>query len=136
MWWLIALGGFGIAGVVTSVVEFGMFAVGALAAAVAAALGLGLVGQCVVFSVVSIALLIFVRPIAIRQLQGGARTRTGIEALTGKTALVLERVDENGGRIKLAGEVWSARSMDITRVFEPGEKVDVAEIDGATAVVI
>lgn len=136
MWWLIALGGLGIVGVITSVVEFGMFAIGALAAALAAALGLGLIGQCVVFSVVSVALLIFVRPIAIRQLQGGPRTRTGIEALTGRTAVVLERVDENGGRIKLAGEVWSARSMDTTRVFEPGEKVDVAEIDGATAVVI
>lgn len=135
MWWLIALGGLGIIGVVTSVVEFGMFAIGAFAAAFAAWLGAGLVVQCFVFSVVSIALLVFVRPIAIRQLQG-VRTRTGVEALKGKTALVLERVDENGGRIKLAGEVWSARSMDATSVFEPGEKVDVAEIDGATAVVI
>lgn len=136
MWWLIALGGLGIVGVVTSVVEFGMFAVGALAAALAAALGLGMIGQFVVFAAVSTALLIFVRPIAVRQLQGGPRTRTGIDALKGKSALVLERVDENGGRIKLAGEVWSARAMDTTRVFEPGEKVDVAEIDGATAVVI
>ncbi|WTX00348.1 NfeD family protein [Streptomycetaceae bacterium NBC_01309] len=136
MWWLIALGGLGIIGVITSVVEFGMFAIGAFAASIAAMLGLGLIGQCVVFSVVSIAMLIFVRPIALRQLQGGPRTRTGIDALKGRTAVVLERVDENGGRIKLAGEVWSARSMDTTRVFEPGEKVDVAEIDGATAVVI
>ncbi|MDI2126392.1 NfeD family protein [Yinghuangia seranimata] len=136
MWWLVALGGLGIVGVLTSVVEFGMFAVGALAAAIAAGLGAGLIVQCIVFSAVSVSLLVFVRPIAIRQLQGGPRTRTGVEALTGKTALVLERVDENGGRIKLAGEVWSARAMDATQVFEPGEKVDVAEIDGATAVVI
>jgi membrane protein implicated in regulation of membrane protease activity len=136
LWWLVALGGLGIVGVMTSVVEFGMFAIGALAASIAAGLGAGLILQCVVFSAVSISLLVFVRPIAIRQLQAAPRTRTGIDALTGKTALVLERVDEHGGRIKLAGEVWSARSMDATRVFEPGEKVDVAEIDGATAVVI
>ncbi|MFB7346153.1 NfeD family protein, partial [Streptomyces hydrogenans] len=46
------------------------------------------------------------------------------------------RVDAEGGRIKLAGEIWSARSLDATRVFEPGDEVDVVEIEGATAVVI
>jgi membrane protein implicated in regulation of membrane protease activity len=49
---------------------------------------------------------------------------------------VLERVDGSGGRIKLAGEVWSARSLDTDQVFEPGRQVDVVEIDGATAVVM
>jgi membrane protein implicated in regulation of membrane protease activity len=48
---------------------------------------------------------------------------------------VLERVDGDGGRVKLGGEVWSARSFDSSRVFEPGERVSVLEIQGATAVV-
>jgi membrane protein implicated in regulation of membrane protease activity len=49
---------------------------------------------------------------------------------------VLERVDGQGGRIKLAGEVWSARSLDSDAAYEPGAQVDVVEIDGATAVVM
>lgn len=136
MWWLIVLGGLGIVGVVSSIVEFGMFMVGALAASIAAGVGAGLVVQCIVFAAVSASFLIFVRPVALRQLNRGPVMRDGVQALKGRTAVVLERVDEHGGRIKLAGEVWTARSMDTTRVFEPGEKVDVADIDGATAVVI
>jgi len=61
---------------------------------------------------------------------------SGVAALRGREAVVLERVDEQGGRIKLAGEVWSARALDSEAAYEPGSKVDVVEIDGATAVVM
>ncbi|MFI6979802.1 NfeD family protein [Embleya sp. NPDC050154] len=135
MWWLIAVGAFGIFGVLTSFVEMGMFAVGAAAAAAAAGLGGNFLIQSVVFAVVSIALLVFVRPIVVRH-DNTPGARTGIEALKGTSAVVLERVDEHGGRIKLNGEVWSARSLDATAVFEPGSRVDVADIVGATAVVM
>ncbi len=56
--------------------------------------------------------------------------------MRGRSAVVLERVDGTGGRIKLAGEVWSARTLDADTSFEPGQSVDVVEIDGATAVVM
>ncbi|WP_424636772.1 NfeD family protein [Embleya sp. AB8] len=135
MWWLIAVGAFGIIGVLTSFVELGMLAVGAAAAAATAGAGANFLIQCVVFAVVSIALLVFVRPIVVRH-NNTPGTRTGIEALKGTSAVVLERVDEHGGRIKLAGEVWSARTLDATAVFEPGDRVDVADIVGATAVVM
>ncbi|MEV6183941.1 NfeD family protein, partial [Streptomyces sp. NPDC052015] len=59
-----------------------------------------------------------------------------IDALKGKQAVVLERVDGAGGRIKLAGEVWSARSLDSGRAYEVGQEVDVVDIEGATAIVI
>ncbi len=59
----------------------------------------------------------------------------GPEALVGKSGLVLERVTAQTGRVKLRGEVWSARTFDETVVVEPGQKIGVAEIDGATAVV-
>ena len=135
MWWLIAVGALGIFGVLTSFVEMGMFAVGGVAAAGAAGLGGNFAIQCAVFAGVSVALLVFVRPIVVRH--GNApESRTGIDALKGASAVVLERVDENGGRIKLAGEIWSARSLDATAVFEPGDRVDVADIVGATAVVM
>jgi membrane protein implicated in regulation of membrane protease activity len=62
--------------------------------------------------------------------------RTGAAALVGQQALVTTRVDEHRGQIRLDGQIWSARAMDPDRVFEPGEAVHVAEIDGATAVVV
>ncbi|MFC9604227.1 NfeD family protein [Streptomyces niveus] len=136
VWWLIAAVGLGIPLVLTAMPEFGMFSAGAVAGAVVAALGGGIVAQVLVFVGVSVALIAVVRPLAARQGPRTPHLATGIDALKGRQAVVLERVDSSGGRIKLAGEIWSARSLDAEQVFEPGEKVDVADIDGATAVVM
>ncbi|GAA3069911.1 membrane protein implicated in regulation of membrane protease activity [Streptomyces olivoverticillatus] len=135
-WWLVAAVGLGIPLVVTAMPEFGMLAAGAVAAAVTSHFGGGAVAQFVVFAVVSVALIGVVRPIANRQRARRPELATGVDALRGRQAVVLERVDGSGGRIKLAGEVWSARSLDAERSFEAGEHVDVVEIDGATAVVM
>jgi membrane protein implicated in regulation of membrane protease activity len=116
--------------------EFGMFAVGAVAAAVADVLGGGKVVQVLVFAVVSVALIAVVRPIAARHRNQRPQLASGIDALRGRQAVVLERVDANGGRIKLAGEIWSARTLDADQVCEVGQQVDIVEIDGATAVVM
>lgn len=132
---MIAAVGLGIPLVLTAVPEFGMFAVGAVAGSITAGLGFGIVAQVIVFVVVSVALVSVVRLVALRQKPPSA-ARTGIDALRGRQAIVLERVDANGGRIKLAGEVWSARALGPEQVFEPGQQVDVVEIDGATAVVV
>ncbi|MFJ9341077.1 NfeD family protein [Streptomyces sp. NPDC101733] len=134
VWWLIGAVGLGIPLVLTAMPEFGMFAVGAVAAAVTAALGGGVVAQVLVFVIVSVALIAVVRPIANRHQR--PQHRSGIDALKGRSAVVLERVDGSGGRIKLAGEVWSARTLDADSSFEPGQSVDVVDIDGATAVVM
>ncbi|MEV6796633.1 NfeD family protein [Streptomyces sp. NPDC051320] len=136
VWWLIGAAGLGIPLVLTAMPEFGMFAVGALAAAGVAGLGGGVVSQVLVFVVVSVALIAVVRPIANRHLSQRPGQATGVDALKGRQAVVLERVDGSGGRIKLAGEVWSARSLDGGTSYEPGQQVDVVEIDGATAVVL
>lgn len=136
LWWLIAAVGLGIPLVVTAMPEFGMFAAGAVAAAVVAGVGGGITAQVLVFVIVSVALIAVVRPIANRNARQRPELRSGVDALKGRQAVVLETVDENGGRIKLNGEIWSARSLDTGQVFEPGQKVDVAEIQGATAVVI
>jgi membrane protein implicated in regulation of membrane protease activity len=136
MWWLIVAAAFGVPLVITALPEFGMFAIGAGAAALTDVLGGGTVAQFAVFLAVSVALLIFVRPIAMRHLRQGPRIRMGIDALTGASALVLEQVDEHGGRIKLQGEVWSARSLEPGRVYEPGQQVSVAQIEGATALIL
>ncbi|MEV4938338.1 NfeD family protein [Streptomyces zaomyceticus] len=136
VWWLIGAVGLGIPLVLTAMPEFGMFSVGAVAGAVTAALGFGVVAQVLVFVVVSVALIAVVRPIAARHRDDRPQHASGIDALKGRQAMVLERVDGNGGRIKLAGEIWSARTLDIGQSFEPGEQVDVVDIDGATAVVM
>ncbi|MCW2868983.1 NfeD family protein [Actinacidiphila oryziradicis] len=134
--WLIAAVALGIPLVVTAMPEFGMFAVGAVAAAVVAAVGGGIVAQVLVFVIVSVALIAVVRPIANRNAKQKPELRSGIDALKGRQAVVLERVDGRGGRIKLAGEIWSARTLDDDLAFEPGQRVDVVEIEGATAVVM
>jgi membrane protein implicated in regulation of membrane protease activity len=136
VWWLIGAVGLGIPLVVTAMPEFGMFAVGAGAAAIVAALGGGIVSQFLVFVIVSVALIAVVRPIANRHRAQRPGLATGIDALKGRQAMVLERVDGHGGRIKLAGEIWSARALDSGQSFDAGQQVDVVEIEGATAIVM
>ncbi|WP_326599753.1 NfeD family protein [Streptomyces sp. NBC_01803] len=136
VWWLIAAGGFAIALVLTAMPELGMLAAGGVAAALAAGLTDSLVAQVIVFAVVSTALILAVRPIARRARTQPPALRSGSDALMGKSAVVLERVDGTSGRIKLAGEVWSARALGEDDSYEPGSQVSVVEIDGATAVVM
>ncbi|MFF5141276.1 NfeD family protein [Streptomyces sp. NPDC013157] len=137
VWWLVVAAALGIPLVVTAMPEFGMFAVGAVAAAGTAGLGAGTVFQVLVFVVVSVALIAVVRPIANRHAAQRPQLATGVDALKGRQAVVLERVDGGAdGRIKLAGEIWSARALDPDRAYEVGQEVDVVEIEGATAIVI
>ncbi|MET7734549.1 NfeD family protein [Streptomyces sp. NPDC005402] len=136
VWWLVGAAALGIPLVVTAMPEFGMLALGAAAAAIAAGLGGDIVVQVLVFAVVSVALIAVVRPIATRHRSQRPQLVTGIDALKGKQAVVLERVDSAGGRIKLAGEVWSARSLDTGRAYEVGQEVDVVDIEGATAIIM
>lgn len=113
-----------------------MFSIGAFAAAGSAALGASLLVQSVVFAVVSVLALVGIRPAARRALQKHAdKSATGIDALAGRIAVVTKRVDEFSGLVKLSGEDWSARAADAESVFQPGEKVVVVEIKGATALV-
>jgi membrane protein implicated in regulation of membrane protease activity len=133
--WVIAAVVLGIIEVTTLSLVFAMFAGGALAAAGVAALGLAVPIQVVAFCVVSIALLGVVRPVARRHMLTDSSPRMGVSALVGSKALVLERVDAHNGRVKLGGEVWTARSYDEEQVLEPGQSVDVMEIRGATALV-
>ncbi|MEU9733652.1 NfeD family protein [Streptomyces sp. NPDC048002] len=136
VWWLIGAAALGIPLVMTAMPELGMLAVGALTAAGVAGLGGGIVLQVLVFAAVSAALTLTVRPLAARHRSQRPQLVTGVEALKGKQAIVLERVDGSGGRIKLAGEVWSARALDGGQSYEVGQEVDVVEIEGATAIVM
>ena len=113
----------------------GLIAIGAAVAAVAAAAGVSVELQVALFAITSVASLAFIRPVAVRHLKTPARLKSGTAALVGRRAMVLERVDSQGGQVKIGGEVWTARSYDEDDVFEPGARVDVMKIDGATALV-
>ena len=113
-----------------------MLAGGALAAAGTTwVFDLPVWADAAVFLVVSILLLVLVRPALRRRLAPAKGLPTGIEALEGKSAMVLDRVARDEGQIKLDGQVWSARPLNDNDVFEPGERVTIMQINGATAVV-
>jgi membrane protein implicated in regulation of membrane protease activity len=134
-WWLLAAILLLLGEAATNALVFLMPFGGATAAAVLAAFGVPWYVQLPVFAVVTIGLVAFLRPLAVRR-QAGPGLRTGAAALVGSQAVVTTRVDEHRGRIRLDGQIWSARALDPERVFEPGEAVHVAAIDGATAVVV
>ena len=135
VWWMIAAGMLAVGEIATLGFFLGPIAVAAVLAALVALVGGALVVQWVVFVAASVATLLVLRPIARRHLRTPARLRTGTAALVGARALVLERVDVNGGQVKIGGEVWSARAYDEDEVIEPGTRVEVMQIDGATALV-
>jgi membrane protein implicated in regulation of membrane protease activity len=134
-WWLIVAGVLLVGEMFTTSLVLAMIAGGAASAGVVAAVGGGPVLQVATFAAVSLALLFVVRPIARRHTKTPPAIRTGVAALVGSDAEVLERVDSRDGRVKLAGEIWSARSFDGMTVHEPGAVVRVVRIQGATALV-
>ncbi|MDN5716371.1 MAG: NfeD family protein [Janibacter sp.] len=109
---------------------------GALVGALAAALGAPVTLQVIAAVAVALLLIGVVRPIIKRQFTNPrASADIGSGALTGRVARVLETVTETDGRVRLAGETWSARVPDGAPACEPGAEVRVLSIDGATAVV-
>ena len=94
-----------------------------------------ILGDGAVFLIVSVLLVVLVRPALRRRLTPATGAQMGIKALEGKDALVLDRVARDQGQVKLDGQVWTARPLNDGDVYEPGESVTVMRIDGATAVV-
>jgi membrane protein implicated in regulation of membrane protease activity len=135
VWWLIAAGVLAIGEIATLGFFLGPIAVAASLAAVVALLGAGLAVQWVVFIAASLGSVLVLRPIARRHLRTPASLRTGTAALVGGPATVIERVDRDGGQVRIGGEVWTARAYDEDDTFEPGARVEVLKIDGATALV-
>jgi len=133
--WIIAAGLLAVGEMFSLSFFLGPIAVAATAAAIVALAGGGVALQWIVFIAMSAASLAVLRPIARRHLRTPLQLRTGTAALVGARAVVLERVDGAGGQVKLAGEVWSARAYDEDDSFEPGARVEVLQIDGATALV-
>ena len=134
--WVIAAAALTVGEILTPGLFFlGPVALAALVAALVAALGGGVVAELIAFVVGSLLALGVLRPVARRHLHMPAQLRTGTAALEGASAIVVERVSHEGGRVRLGGEVWSARTYLDDAVFEPGTRVEVLKIEGATALV-
>jgi membrane protein implicated in regulation of membrane protease activity len=133
--WLVLAALLGVAEVMTTTLAFGLLAVAAGVAAVVGGVGLGLPFQIGAFAVAAAAGLGVVRPLAVRHIRQPPLLRTGTSALVGRSATVLEEVTAQGGRVRIGGEVWSARSYDESSVVPAGSSVDVFAIEGATALV-
>ena len=134
--WLVAAIALAVGEVLTPGLFFlGPVALAAVVAALASALGAGAVGSLVVFIVGSVASLALLRPVAWRHVRLPALARTGTDALVGRKAVVTRRVDAHGGRVRIGGEEWSARTYLDGQVLETGSSVDVIQIEGATALV-
>jgi membrane protein implicated in regulation of membrane protease activity len=114
------------------------FALGAGLAAVVSLLGVGAALSAIVFVLASAIVLLTLRPVARRHRRLPPSIRTGAAALIGRPAIVLERIanDEGVGCVKIDGEVWTARSYADDEVIDAGQRVEVVEIRGATALVM
>lgn len=136
LWWVGGAVVLAILEILSLDLVFIMFAGGALAGALAAALGAEVWLQIVVAAVTSVLLLGSLRPWLLRHLRGRMPlVETNAAALVGGTAVVVSTVSGAEGRIKLRGEVWSART-DPATTLPPGTEVTVTRIEGATAVVV
>jgi membrane protein implicated in regulation of membrane protease activity len=115
------------------------FAIGAALAAAVSLLGVGALLSAILFVATSAIVVGALRPVARRHRRLPPAIRTGAAALVGRRAMVLERIanDEGVGCVRIdGGEVWTARSYAEDEVIEAGERVEVVEIRGATALVM
>ena len=135
--WLIAAVILAIGEILSMSLFLAPFAGGAAVAALLAATGAGATVEWAAFLVVSIVLLAALRPLARAHQRSRGQVKMGTAALVGQTATVVERIvnSEGVGCVRLDGEIWTARAYDDDEIIEPGTRVHVLEIRGATALV-
>lgn len=133
--WIVIAGALFLGELLTLDLTLVMFALAALLAAGVALVGVEVIWQILAFAVAAGGFTLGLRPVARRHLQRTPPLLTGIDALVGESATVLERVDGEDGRVKIRGEIWSARSYPGDTVLEAGSAARVLRIDGATAIV-
>jgi len=132
LWWFVGAMLLGIAEIFTLDLTFAMLAGGALAAGIVALLGFPLWASIATFAIVSALLLFVLRPALMKHFRTGSIS-TGTAALVGRTAVALDEVTTRAGRVKLNGEVWTARTRE--GVVSEDAYATVVEIKGAMAIV-
>ena len=112
------------------------FTGGALIALIVEMLNGSVYLQILAFLVISLFLLCFTRPLAVKYFNR-ERTRTNLDGLIGKQAVVIVSVHNlnETGRVVVEGKEWMARSTDVSRTFEEGEIVRIQSIQGVKLMV-
>ncbi|HBA68533.1 MAG TPA: NfeD family protein [Lachnospiraceae bacterium] len=136
IFWLVALVLFIIIEIATMGLTTIWFAGGALLAVIAAALGLPLVVQIILFFIVSFVLLYFTRPIAVKYFNKD-RVKTNAESLVGKQAIVISEIDnlQGIGQVTVGGMEWSARTAEDGMKLVVGSVVNIVAINGVKLIV-
>ena len=135
LFWLVAMVLFGVLEAVTVGLTSIWFAMGALAALIAAALGAGTLVQIVLFLVVSFLTLLLVRPLAQRYIND-RREATNADRVIGREAVVTQAIDnlKGEGQVNVSGAVWTARSQEEAPI-PAGARVRVLRIEGVKVIV-
>ena len=134
-WFLLGMAMLGAEVLIAFTLYAGSVALAALVASVVAALGTSIEVQILSFSIAAALSLLVVRPIARKHLIVEDKVKVGHEALVGRRAVVLHEVSVDGGRVKIEGDVWSARVVDEDAILPAGERVAVVGFRGAFAIV-
>ena len=134
--WLILLACFLVVEAITVGLTTIWFAGGALVAAIASGLGVGILIQWVLFLVISLVLLIFTRPLAVRYMNKGV-PKTNVNSLIGERAVVIQKINnlEQTGQVRINDIEWTARTADDGEEIPTGAVVEIEEIRGVKLIV-
>jgi membrane protein implicated in regulation of membrane protease activity len=116
-------------------------AIGCFAAGVSSFLPIGVLGQILIFTAGTLGSLLGLRPVLVRRFLrapgSGIEVRTNVEALVGKSGVVIQRFDPvtRLGRVKVEGEDWRSALIEGGALLEPGTRIMVVQVDGSTLVV-
>ena len=134
--WLILLACFLVVEAITVGLTTIWFAGGALVAAIASGLGAGILIQWVLFLVISLVLLIFTRPLAVRYMNKGV-PKTNVNSLIGERAVVIQKINnlEQSGQVRINDIEWTARTVDDGEEIPTGAVVEIEEIRGVKLIV-
>lgn len=135
--WIILIIVFAVGEIITVGLTSIWFAGGALAALLVSALGANEIVQVIVFVAVSLLLLFFTRPWALKYLKPHL-TRTNYEEALEQKVNVTETIDntKGTGTAVLKGQEWTARAYEDGTVLEAGTIARVKEIRGVTLYVV
>lgn len=112
------------------------FAGGAVVAAIAAMAGLNLIVQWILFFAISVVLLVFTRPWALRFMNSG-KTKTNVDSLIGENAVILEEVNnlKETGKAQVRGMEWTVRAENGDERIEKGAVVTIEKVQGVKLIV-
>ncbi len=130
--WLLIAAVFVVIEIFTSGFAVACFSVGCAFGAILAACDLSLTWQVVAFAVGTFLAFVFIRPIVMKYLDKNTNdtgVKTNMDNIIGKTAVVTEKIDENGyGRVKIDGDDWKAKTNDGSEA-EVGTKVEIESFE-------